>query len=448
MTARDLWQKVHARFDPLEPASVRALRMDRDESPAAPIMKLLELPFGTPRLLLTGTVGTGKTTELFRVAEEREQKELVVFLRLDKHFETTVGDRAALLSISAWEVCFLAGLAVLRAAENIGYKAPKSIETDLAAAYVAAARAAGAEDDPQVDIARLAKQMAVLVSGAVAGPIGAGLQVLASVAEAGRWSISLGRRPRLLRDSDDAARTVLQSVNTLIGLVQQYARPLLVVLDGLDLIADKLKAKELFVDSQMIANLGCRLVVCGPFALRHSQYAAAVSPQFTQVAPLVNLPVLQHDDPTLRGPGILFFRGLFQRRVRDLGDRCAALLPEALLDELAYYSGGRARSFMQMIQRTAEEGYIADSPATPAIVQRVLRERRLQQETGLHTGHLRVLQSVADDPKHSLPEDSLVDELLASHSLLPYPNESEWYYPNPLLTIHRIKPSVGSTKSH
>lgn len=77
------------------------------------------------------------------------------------------------------------------------------------------------------------------------------------------------------------------------------------------------------------------------------------------------------------------------------------------------------------------------------ILQRVLRDRRLQQETGLHTGHLRVLQEVADDPLHRLPEDPLVDELLTSHSLLPYPNESEWYYPNPLLTIHLVKPSAG-----
>ncbi|MEZ4312069.1 MAG: hypothetical protein R3F14_28920 [Polyangiaceae bacterium] len=251
----------------------------------------------------------------------------------------------------------------------------------------------------------------------------------------------------MLRDSDSAARTVLQCVNTLIGLVQQHARPVLLVMDGLDFIRDRTKAKELFVDSQMIADLDCRLVVSGPFALRHSQYAAAVSPQFTQVTPLVNLPVLQQDDPRKKGSGIQFFRGLFQKRAASLPARAAALLPEPILDDLSYYSGGRARGFMQMVRRVAEEGYIVDTPATKEILDRVLREQRLRQETGLHTGHLRVLQAIADDPNHRLPDDPLVDELLDTFSLLPYPNESEWYYPNPLLTMNLVRPSAGSMKS-
>ncbi|MEZ4302503.1 MAG: hypothetical protein R3B70_46675 [Polyangiaceae bacterium] len=381
------------------------------------------------------------------MAEEREGRELVVFLRLDKHFEDTVGDRAALNAIAAWEVCFLAGLAILRVAESIGFQMPKEHERDLARAFTAAVRATGAEDVPEVDVVKLAKQMAVMVSGAVGGPVGAGLQLLGAVADAGRWSVPLGRRPRVLRDSDSAARTVLQCVNTLIGLVQQHARPVLLVMDGLDFIRDRTKAKELFVDSQMIADLDCRLVVSGPFALRHSQYAAAVSPQFTQVTPLVNLPVLQQDDPRKKGSGIQFFRGLFQKRAASLPARAAALLPEPILDDLSYYSGGRARGFMQMVRRVAEEGYIVDTPATKEILDRVLREQRLRQETGLHTGHLRVLQAIADDPNHRLPDDPLVDELLDTFSLLPYPNESEWYYPNPLLTMNLVRPSAGSMKS-
>ncbi|MEZ4312068.1 MAG: hypothetical protein R3F14_28915 [Polyangiaceae bacterium] len=174
MATRDLWQQIYQRFDPVEPAVSRAIRMDREESPAGQMMKLLELPFGSPRLLLTGTVGTGKTTELFRVAEEREGRELVVFLRLDKHFEDTMGDRAALNAIAAWEVCFLAGLAILRVAESIGFQMPKQHERDLAQAFTKAVRAAGAEDVPEVDVMKLAKQMAVMVSGAVGGPVGAG----------------------------------------------------------------------------------------------------------------------------------------------------------------------------------------------------------------------------------------------------------------------------------
>jgi hypothetical protein len=60
-------------------------------------------------------------------------------------------------------------------------------------------------------------------------------------------------------------------------------------------------------------------------------------------------------------------------------------------------------------------------------------------EAGLDRGHIEILASVAKDPEHLLPDDERVDELLDQWSLLPYPNESEWYFPHPLLTIHRIK---------
>jgi hypothetical protein len=448
LMSRSVWQRVHDRFDPQQPARDHAFRVEREGSPAGVICETLDLPFGVPRAMLTGTVGTGKTTELFRIAEERQSKELVIFLQLDRHFYETVGDAAALQTVSPWEVCFLAGLSILRAAEAVGFELPEIHRLELAQAWQAAARASGADHAPEVDVAKLAKQVAVLVSGAVGGPMGAGLQILGAVADAGRWSLPFGRRPKLLHDGDSQARTILQSVNTLIGLVQQHVRPVLLILDGLDRIKDVARAKDLFVDSQMIASLDSRLVVSGPFALRHSQYAAAVSSSFAHVAPLVNLPVLRQDDPRQPGPGIGFFRALFHRRAGDLGAQATGLVPPPALDRLAYYSGGRARSFVTMVRRLAEVAYIADTAgATDAMIDRVLDERRLHQETGLHRGHLRVLQAIADDPQHALVEDPLVEELLVSSSLLPFPNKSEWYYPNPLLMMHVLKPSAGSTKS-
>ncbi|MEZ4315433.1 MAG: hypothetical protein R3F14_46035 [Polyangiaceae bacterium] len=233
---------------------------------------------------------------------------------------------------------------------------------------------------------------------------------------------------------------------TLIGLVQQHARPVLLVMDGPDFIRDRTKAKELlFVDSQ--DDRGPRLSPRRerPVCATAQPGAAAVSPQFTQVT-LVNLPVLQQDDPRKKGSGIQFFRGLFQKRAASLPARAAALLPEPILT-ICPITYGRARGFMQMVRRVAEEGYIVDTLMTKEILDRVLREQRLRQETGLHTGHLRVLQAIADDPNHRLPDDPLVDELVDTFSLLLYPNESEWYYPNPLLTMNLVRPSAGSMKS-
>jgi hypothetical protein len=111
---------------------------------------------------------------------------------------------------------------------------------------------------------------------------------------------------------------------------------------------------------------------------------------------------------------------------------------------LAHYSGGRAREFVVFLRRLAELAWDADaSTATREMVDRVLDERRRRRETGLHRGHIRLLEAVAADPDHRLPEDELAYKLLTYGALLPYPDGSEWYYPHPLLTMNlvRVKPT-------
>lgn len=56
----------------------------------------------------------------------------------------------------------------------------------------------------------------------------------------------------------------------------------------------------------------------------------------------------------------------------------------------------------------------------------------------MHTGHIEVLESIAADPQHRLQNNPLVWELLSLERLLPYPDESVWYFPHPLLTIRMV----------
>jgi hypothetical protein len=235
---------------------------------------------------------------------------------------------------------------------------------------------------------------------------------------------------------------LLACINVLIGLVQQHASRVLLILDGLDRIRDLDRAKALFVESQMIAQLACPLVICGPFALRHDPAITAVR-RFTEIRVLVNEPVLLQRDPAQHGPGVEFFCELVAKRTADLG--AEGLIPRPLLERLAYRSGGRARDFVRFMRELAKVAWQADAPlATDALVQRVLDEQRRLRETGLHKGHIRLLEAIAQDPRHELPEGDLAQELLSYGSLLPYPNESEWYYPHPLLTMHLVRPTASA----
>ena len=82
MSNRDAWEALYHRFDPKVPAVQMKWRSERPLSPTAAVSKALDRPFGIPRVLMTGTTGTGKTTELLHIAEGRARKEFVVFLDL------------------------------------------------------------------------------------------------------------------------------------------------------------------------------------------------------------------------------------------------------------------------------------------------------------------------------------------------------------------------------
>ncbi|HZF50760.1 MAG TPA: hypothetical protein VE093_19005 [Polyangiaceae bacterium] len=178
--------------------------------------------------------------------------------------------------------------------------------------------------------------------------------------------------------------------------------------------------------------------------MRHDGAIANVQ-AFSDVRPLVNVPVLSQEDPSLPGRGVPFFRELFERRVADLG--AADVIAPGLLDKLAYYSGGRAREFVVFIRRLAELAWDADvTSATAEIVDRVLDERRRLRETGMNRRKIRLLESVVADPDHRLPEGEDVNTLLTTGALLPYPDGSEWYYPHPLLMMKLVqRRPAGST---
>jgi hypothetical protein len=135
---------------------------------------------------------------------------------------------------------------------------------------------------------------------------------------------------------------------------------------------------------------------------------------------------------------VRFFIDIYRRRTQDLS--AEHLVPVPLCEELAYYSGGRARGFIRMMRDLAMKAWHVERPAaTKALIQEVIDDERRLLETGMHTGHIKLLQSVVADSDHRLPQDGLVWELLRTSRLLPYPNESEWFYPHPLLTMHLLR---------
>ena len=107
----EISQRLFHAFDPQRPLrqDTEALYVPRSEEPAADQLAS-ELRFnGTHRFLLAGAVGSGKSTELFRMFRTLQDDARYVTVLLDLFEQFRVD------SLSAGQVVFLIALAVLRA---------------------------------------------------------------------------------------------------------------------------------------------------------------------------------------------------------------------------------------------------------------------------------------------------------------------------------------------
>jgi hypothetical protein len=350
----------------------------------------------------------------------------------------------------AWEVVFQAGLAVLAAAQGVLPYLPKEHVEDLRKAWEQMAEATETPRAADLDLGKIASGM--VSAGAVLLPLAALAPPVAAAAAAGtavikaavdglRKTVPLGRSRKNLPDQDDVTQTLLGAVNVLIGYVQHTHKRILLIIDGLDRIREEERALQLLLRSELLGQLACRTLVCAPFALRSAPSAAAV-PRFDKVV-IANEPVMDRHDPALPGPGIDFFREVYRLRTAALGE--PELIPDEHVRRLAYASGGRARDFVKLVRETAERAWSADvAQADQAIIEQVIDEARRERESGLDRGHIDLLREVINDPERELPKDPMARKLLDWGHLLPYPNESEWYYPHPLLTLHLLR-RRGST---
>lgn len=450
---RKIWETVYQRFDPERPPQDPAWHVPREQRSMKSVLRALDRPHASPRILLPGTIGTGKTTELQHLALGRASSEFVVVLDLDRHFQEIVGDPAALLNVSSWEVCFLAALYILREAKaRLGFDLPDQHIKDLERNWARLAQAAGETTSaPQIDLGKALSTLLGVASKAapLAGPKGAAaapaLKAASAAAATVRWQIPMGLGRKAVSDQDAAVQSMVIAVNIALNLVRAACpeQRILLVIDGLDKIQDIERATELFISSRLIAQLECCLLVACPFALRH--HASLSTLGFTKVPPLMNEPVMLQEDPSRRGPGITFFCDLFGARVKDLKEP-DSLIPRASVEELAYYSGGRARDFVKFVRVLSELAWDEDAEtATKALVDEALDDIRRERELGIHRGHIKLLRTVMEDPEHRSPDEPLTRELFQYSLLLPYSNGSEWFYPHPLLQIHMLRPTSGGS---
>jgi hypothetical protein len=442
-SAKQIWAAIYDRFAPHEPAQgpVRVPRADYNTVQS--LVSHFSRPFGERRYLLAGPTGSGKSTELLRLTEQLTDARIVVFFDVWQHLSDRVLDPAAIDRLTPAEVVGLVGLAIHRAAvEGPGLDLAPEAQV-LAEALRGLARAGAewmgtpeASISADVDVAKLAGEMTVWTGGwvdAAVPAMGTAMRLLAAAANHARWTLPLGAGARGRHtDQHPLVRSVVEAVEGLLAAIKrQTSRRVLLIVDGLDRMTDPSAFEALFVRSRALVVLPCDSVftVDASALQRYPGMLAGFD-----AAELACLPVRNHQRPEEHGSGIAFFRELFARRLSLLDLKSEDVIAADVLDDLAFSSGGRVRDFMHLVRELASLSYEDPLPASRRRVDEAIRLQRLQRESGINAGEIRVLHAVMDDPSHRLPEDPVARTLLHQARLLSYPNESTWYYPHPLLT--------------
>jgi hypothetical protein len=459
-TDLEVWRRVHEVFDPIVPAppELRVLRT-RYNPLSEVIGPRLRLPLPHQKYVLAGGIGSGKSTELQATAATLANSKLVVLVDLWKHFEQTVVDPGALDHLQPAELVGILGLAIVRTGLEVLGHDWRGLDKALGKAIGAVQTAAsGAQDGPTVDVVKLGKGIAVLVGGGLAGlttgPLGAlavggavdgGLKLLEAVSDASSWSWPVGLRDRKRSSDQDApVRAVLQATNLLLDDIRKnYKRDVVLLVDGLDRVADAATFADLFVESGLLGDLRCDLVATLQLGLvqryrSHLRWCRAYD--FTYV------PVALATDPTQPNPeGMKFFAELAAQRFATIG---LTPIPPDLIERLAYRSGGRLREFITLVREVAVQAMLHDATqANDAHVDKAIDELRRDRESGLNTAHVDVLRRVLGDPEHQLPEGEVALDLLDRQLLLAYPNQSTWYLPHTILMLHLLRPIGGAASA-
>jgi hypothetical protein len=420
-----LWQEVERRFDPRQPPDPDWW-LPRERGGLTRLRSYLDQPGETQHFLLAGCPGTGKSTELLRLARARTAQDFVVLVDLEAHLRTVAHDPDAIDRLAPWELAVLMALALERAARTaFGDRWPgKEMAWIDKAMRVAGFR--GTTPWPM-----LASSVELWSHRTQPGPLSSELAHHGPAPFDVFWDAPVGH-DGAVDDRDRWVHDVLEGVNRLIRRIAQLARRrVLVIVDGLDHAAGPDLHPRMVRYGQLMARLGAHIVMAVPYSVW--SVAASLDRVRVRMQPMFPPQVHTRTEPPTLGPGVSFLGQLFAQRTRGLAGDTPLLAP-AQLSEPAYYSGGLLNQFVAMIREvaalTSASGRLWADDASVALV---IEEQRGRLAAGLSTAELNLLADVVEDPFGAQGNNTIAQPLYATGRLLPVAGTPPWHMPHPLL---------------
>lgn len=416
--------------NPLEPAT-RQLYVPRGDDSRDPWTRLQVARAGrNPRhCLLIGATGTGKSTELARLAEQRMAQEaapLVALLRLQ--------DQTTPEELSAPQVLFLLGVAALKAA---GHEPPNERKNALQAAYrdvVVPVEGSNAE----VNLTDVKERLGLALASAVktAHPVAGG--IMEGVARTARH-LPLPGRGLKLGSNDAPVIRLADAVNACMAWTESVVgRPLELFVDGLDRL-NLSSGREVF-GTGVLSLPSSAVVYAAPYTVLLDEEGNSLEKHYDML-PVGNFPVFKRQPDGEHNPdGFASMRELVQLRLKAAGVHAdqvfeGGLGTEGPVDQMIEASGGLPHQLVWIWDKAIRLGLVGANVARLRIgsveIKAAIHELEERYVTRLRGSQISIVLETWRTQRK--PEADGSDRLVFNNFVLAYPNGYPWFRPSPLL---------------
>lgn len=401
-------------FDPqatnVNKAASRQLYVERPESPLKRLkIYLLSSPSRSHKVLLTGHLGCGKSTELNRLAADQE---------ILKHF-----------------------LVIKYNVQDVVNLVDKGTDyTDFLLSLCSVLFTRVSQDLLTEPVLRRAQQWIEDIAG------NEGLERLQIQSEDPLWkrisgffenivtvlTLEINTRARLRQLVGRNLSELIKLINFLIDRVQDQledsSRELLVIVDDLEKIPDVNLTRQLFVDAATyMASPACKIIYTLPNALYYTKDRQTVVERIGEPYFLGNIRLFRSRDGQLDPKSFEFMK-------KFIGNRISLdLIEEDACQTAIQFSGGVVRDLVRILQKSVIRALAEDQVVISRDhVEDVVIQLRSEYYRLLDASHYRVAgQIIANEPVEEKDRLKMM-ELYFTRSLLEYENGECWSMPHPI----------------
>jgi energy-coupling factor transporter ATP-binding protein EcfA2 len=401
--AQNLREAFNA-FDPTHPlrgAYYDAFYVERPVGVHRLIEDLRADERASTKWLFTGHRGSGKSTELIRLAGALQDRYFTVYF--------TVEDVLDMADVDYKDVILALGGQLYEKSKTQGVPLPRAMLKDLISWFSTTLKEVEGAVSAEADLEAKADFWF--------------LKLLSKVKSESKT------RQVVRRQFESNLSDLLTRVNEIVDAIAQKAgRPVLAVVDGLDKIWDLEKVKEIYYAGGINLLIPrCKAVYTVPLALFYTQEFGQVRVTFDGTFPLPNVKVKgRAGDPY--EPGRIMLRDLIVRRMHP------GLITDDARERLIELSGGVLRELVALARDACSNARARDHARIElGDVERAASQVRNLYRTMLTPKQLRALWQVHTSSIKQPADNTQAEGLVHNLSLLGYVNDESWWDVHPVV---------------